>query len=288
MKLNIPFNLKYIEIDGYNIATQLLGEGENLIVLLHGGGILSPIMEFKAISELLAQNFKVLVIECFGYGLSDNINKERTIENITDEIHRVLSAYQFKKYIIIGHSIAGVYSLFYTNKYPEEVIAFIGIDTSVPKQNEYLNLQFLNVFAARVTRFLRKSKLQSILAKKETMFLPKINTVSWTEDEILLFKELYINKSANDTVLNELQNSTRNFNLSNNMLFPIEIPVLFFLSAQSCKQIKAWEELHYNILQEHTRSKIVVYEGNHFLHYSHPKEIVTEIRTWLSHPFPQT
>ena len=71
------------------------------------------------------------------------------------------------------------------------------------------------------------------------MFLPKINTVSWTEDEILLFKELYVNKSANDTVLNELQNSTRNFNLSNKMLFPIEIPVLFFLSAQSCKQIKA-------------------------------------------------
>ena len=169
MKLNIPFNLKYIEIDGYNIATQLLGEGENLIVLLHGGGILSPIMEFKEISELLAQNFKVLVIECFGYGLSDSITKERTIENITDEIHRVISAYQFKKYIIIGHSIAGVYSLFYTNKYPEEVIAFIGIDTSVPKQNEYLNLQFLNVFAARVTRFLRKSKLQSILRKRNNV-----------------------------------------------------------------------------------------------------------------------
>lgn len=281
MNFNMTFNVKYIEIDGYNISTQLLGEGENVIVLLHGGGILSPIMEFKALSDLLAKNFKVLVIECFGYGLSDSANKERTIENITDEIHRVISAYQFGKYILMGHSIAGVYSLFYANKYPEEVIAFVGIDSSVPKQNEYLNLQFLNVFAARVTRFLRKSKLQSIMAKKETMFLPKIDGVSWSEDEILLFKKLYVDKSANDTVLNELQNSTRNFNIANNMLFPIEIPVLFFLSSQSCKQIKTWEELHFNTLQEHVKSKIVVYQGNHFLHYSHHKEIVTETCTWL-------
>ncbi|MNJ75495.1 hypothetical protein D3C77_726010 [compost metagenome] len=34
----------------------------------------------------------------------------------------------------MGHSISGIYGLNYVNKYENEVSAFVGIDSSAPKQ----------------------------------------------------------------------------------------------------------------------------------------------------------
>ena len=34
----------------------------------------------------------------------------------------------------MGHSISGIYGIDYVNKYPNEVSAFVGIDSSVPTQ----------------------------------------------------------------------------------------------------------------------------------------------------------
>ena len=46
----------------------------------------------------------------------------------------------------MAHSIGGLYSVYYANTYPEEIQGFIGIDSSVPKQNENepMNTAMLN------------------------------------------------------------------------------------------------------------------------------------------------
>ncbi len=161
---------EFISIGKNKISTQLLGEGEILIVLLHGAGVLSPILEFKALSNLLAKKYKVLVIENFGYGCSDCINKERTVQNIVYEIHEIVSKFHHKQYILMGHSISGIYSLYYSNQYPNEVLAFICIDFSVPKQIDILNTQKINIFMIKMTRFLIKSGFLKLIANKPQIF----------------------------------------------------------------------------------------------------------------------
>lgn len=272
---------RYITVNGKNISIQLLGEGETLIVLLHGAGVLSPILEFKALSSLLAKKYKVLVVENFGYGLSDCITKERTIENITYELHEVISSIGNKQYIIMGHSISGVYSLYYANQYPNEILAFIGIDCSIPKQIDVLNTQKINLFAIKLTRFLSKSGILKLTTYIRSSFLPTIEGVHWSDDEIALFKQLYLEKNSNDTVLNELENTTRNFKMAYHMKFPNTIPTLFFLSKKSCKQLKKWEQMHIEITNVQDKSKIILCDGTHFLHYSHSPQIVNESVEWL-------
>ena len=273
---------EFISIGRNKISTQLLGEGEILIVLLHGAGVLSPILEFKALSNLLAEKYKVLVIENFGYGCSDCINKERTIQNIVCEIHEIVSKFHHKQYILMGHSMSGIYSLYYSNQYPNEVIAFIGIDSSVPKQIDVLNTQKINIFLLKMTRFLMKSGLLKLRANKPSSFLPSIEGVNWSDDESTLFKQLYLQNNSNDTILNELQNMTQNFKSAYNMRFADTIPALFFLSKQSCKQVKNWEQLHLDITNQHEQNKVVLYDGTHFLHYSHPFQIAQETFEWLA------
>ncbi|HEX3078608.1 MAG TPA: alpha/beta hydrolase, partial [Lachnospiraceae bacterium] len=126
-----------VEVDDKNMCVDIKGSGEKVIVLLPGFASISPVLEMASLADVLKESYTVITIEPFGYGLSDQTGKERTIENITEELHTVLSKLGYSKYTIMAHSLSGLYSIYYTNKYPNEVEAFVGIDSSVPKQAQY-------------------------------------------------------------------------------------------------------------------------------------------------------
>ena len=80
-----------------------------------------------------AGRLPVIAVEGFGYGYSDMTARPRTVENISDELHEVLSTLGVRApYILIGHSIAGFSTLYYANKYPRKCPPLIGIDPTVP------------------------------------------------------------------------------------------------------------------------------------------------------------
>jgi 2-hydroxy-6-oxonona-2,4-dienedioate hydrolase len=124
-----------VPVDGKQMNVTIQGKGEETIVLLPGFGTAAPALDFKPLIEELSPFYKVLVIEPFGYGLSDETEKERSTANIVSEIHSALQQLQINRFLFMGHSIAGIYGLDYVNKYPGEVSAFVGIDTSVPTQD---------------------------------------------------------------------------------------------------------------------------------------------------------
>lgn len=75
---------------------------------------------------------------------------------------------------------------------------------------------------------------------------------------------------------------TQNFKSAYNMKFSDTIPTLFFLSKQTCKQVKNWEQLHLDITNQQKQNKVILYDGTHFLHYSHPFQITQETFKWLT------
>ena len=76
---------QFVAVDGKNMNVVIQGQGEETVVLLPGYGTGSPGIDFMPLVEELAPFYKVVVIEPFGYGLSDVTDKERTIDNIVDE-----------------------------------------------------------------------------------------------------------------------------------------------------------------------------------------------------------
>ena len=112
----------------------IAGDGDTDIVLLPGFGTASPALDFEPLVSDLAQDHRVIVVEPFGYGLSDGTDRERTTENIVDEVHQALQTLDVDRFVLMGHSIAGLYAIDFANRYPDEVAAFVGIDTSVPGQ----------------------------------------------------------------------------------------------------------------------------------------------------------
>ncbi|MEG8036613.1 alpha/beta hydrolase [Sphingomonas sp. LR61] len=86
-------------------------------------------IDFAPLVDRLQDTHRVVVVEPLGYGLSDGTDRPRTSANIVDEVHQALSTLGIDRYVLAGHSVAGIYALEYTNTYPDEVQAFVGIDS---------------------------------------------------------------------------------------------------------------------------------------------------------------
>ena len=102
------------------------------IVLLSGLGTAAPALDFAPLVREL-DGYNVIVVEGFGYGYSDMEARPRTVENITAELHEVLSKLKVEKpYVLVGHSISGFYTCRTPVAIPKEVSAVVGIDPTVP------------------------------------------------------------------------------------------------------------------------------------------------------------
>ena len=73
---------EYVEVDGHKMNLLIEGDGEKTLVFLAGAGTPSPILDFKPLTDRLNENYKVVIIEKFGYGYSDEIDGERTVDII--------------------------------------------------------------------------------------------------------------------------------------------------------------------------------------------------------------
>ena len=116
-------------------------QGQNkTLVFMPGLGEASQPLTQKNLLDRLAENFHILVVEPFGYGLSDNTDEPRTSENIINELHEALQQFDVSEYVLVAHSLSGIYAMEYAKQFPEEVKGIVGMDTSTPMMNGYMDM----------------------------------------------------------------------------------------------------------------------------------------------------
>lgn len=126
---------KAVEVNGKMIRAHVKGSGDKKIIMLSGWGTDSPIDDFFPLYSKLSENYQVVVLEYFGYSGSDITTDERTNEAMVQEIRTALHKLNVNPpYILMPHSMSGLYSLYYANNYPSEVSGIIGIDMSLPQE----------------------------------------------------------------------------------------------------------------------------------------------------------
>lgn len=126
---------KSVEVNGKTIRAHVKGSGDKKIIMLSGWGTDSPIDDFFPLYDKLSENYQVVVLEYFGYSGSDITTDERTNEVMVQEIRTALHKLNINPpYILMPHSMSGLYSLYYANNYPSEISGIIGIDMSLPQE----------------------------------------------------------------------------------------------------------------------------------------------------------
>jgi pimeloyl-ACP methyl ester carboxylesterase len=222
--------------------------------------------------EELSPYYKVVAIEPFGYGLSDETEKERTTENIVSEIHEALQSLKIERYILMGHSITGIYGIDYVNKYPNEVSAFVGIDSSVSTQGG-MDVEFpITMF-----KFLKKSGLVRLALKFSDDPFAGLPHDDETKEQMrmITLKNVY-----NSSLMNEMENIYPNFVAAQKLTFPKNLPLLLFVQSNNADR-PDWLSLHEEQAKESMYGKVVPLEGDHYLHHTRSKEIAENFREYM-------
>ncbi|OBZ09197.1 alpha/beta fold hydrolase [Bacillus sp. FJAT-26390] len=263
---------QFVAVDAKNMNVLIQGKGEETIVLLPGYGTAAPALDFKPLVEELSPFYRVVVIEPFGYGLSDVTEKERSIGNIVNETHEALQSLNIDRYILMGHSISGIYGLEYVNKYESEVSAFVGIDSSVPTQggND-------GEFPSGIYKALKKSGFARLLMKlsPDQIVAPNVDDETREQIRMLSLKNMF-----NPNILSEGEHFNPNFKAAESLTFPKNLPVIFFLQANDT-ETEGWIPLHEEQVKNSAHGKVMTFEGGHYLHHTRSKEIVENFRGFM-------
>jgi hypothetical protein len=272
---------KFVEVDGNKMCVNIEGYGDKVVVLLTGWGTPSPVLDMKPLTAQLSSNYTVVTVEYLGYGLSDATDKERSIENITDELHTVLQKLGYTKYTLMAHSISGLYVLYYANLYPNEVEAFVGIDSSVANDTDLKATAAENLQHGKRLRLMNNLGVIRFISKMDmSNLINKTNGYDRSEDECELIRKMYLNKLVSNTVLDEMNLLEQNCTKLQNMTFPDHIPVLFFLASQSIEETPKWKENHEEQFGNNINNKLMILDGFHYLYYQYAPEMVEQFIEW--------
>ncbi|MEV4666222.1 alpha/beta fold hydrolase [Microbacterium sp. LWO12-1.2] len=259
-----------VEVDGKTMNVVVSGDGAETIVLLPGLGTASPGRDFQPLTDELSHDYRVVVVEPFGTGLSDATDSPRTAENITGEIHEALQQLGVTKFTLMAHSIGGIYALTYSAAYPDELTAFIGIDNSVPDQPGAG--EPIPTDAMVVLRNLGITRLLTAIAGDPYEGLPY-------DDESRRQMALLSAKNAGaPTMIDEVENTPGNFASVSGAVFPADLPVLTFVSANDTAE---WIEIHEQQAASVEHGEIVVLDGPHYLHHELSAEIAERTAAFL-------
>ena len=263
-----------VQVAGGELNVYRHGDSGPTIVMLQGYGTAAPAIDFAPLIREL-NGYRIVVVEGFGYGYSDTTAPARTIQNITAELHQALGQVGVDEpYVLLGHSIAGIYDLYYANEYPDEVAAVIGIDASVPGQ--------MNGMAGQgnpVSALLSGSGLLRV-ASTVAPILVEPDGDAYTPQEREQFRLMTNWNWANPALLDEADHSDQNFAAVENMSYPDGLPVLSFIKKVGSQP--RWRELHQAQLDNRAQGELVELDGGHYLHWTQSEAIAQHIRDFLT------
>lgn len=277
-----------VEVGGKTMVVDIQGEeNETTVILLPGFASASPVLEFLPLAEALSKHYRVITIEPFGYGLSDMTNACRDMDTVVKELHQCVSALDCDRYYLMAHSLSGLYSLYWANTYPEEILGFIGIDCSVPGQNEENPYPISITAINKISAYLQKT--QNVLGISRALSIGDPQRViladfsyNYSEEQISVYRALTLDRSYNKTVMNEQNCFDAHLEIVAEMRFPEDLPVLQFVASSNCEVISAWEQLHIDVISESEYSDVIIMEGGHYLHIVKKTEISETVDQWIA------
>jgi pimeloyl-ACP methyl ester carboxylesterase len=205
----------------------------------------------------------VIVVEGFGYGYSDLDVRDRTIDNITAELHEVLGTLHVDEPVILaGHSAGGLYARYYANAYPDDVAAVIGIDPMAAKASS------LEVGTPSVT----EGVVGALgLYRVVTTIVPDLIQppgTAYTPEERRRIAAMSNWNYGNPAISDEWSRLEANSTKAAAEPFAADLPVLELLSSESVDTMPEWLPAHEAELETVTTHRLEVLEGSHYLHWT--------------------
>lgn len=263
---------KLVQVDGHNMSVYTEGKGEQTLVFMSGGGTCSPILDFKSLYSLLSDEYRIAVVEKFGYGFSDVVDKERHIVSILEDTRTALQEAEIEgPYILCPHSMSGIEALYWAQQYPEEVSAIIGLDMAVP--GAYKEYQ-INMPMLRLSQFAARIGITRLIPNISESDAIKYGTLSEEEKEI--YRAVFYQRTATTTMMNEVNIVKENAKVVEITGVP-QVPMLLFVSngVGTGWDENIWKQLQREYVEKKENAELIELSCPHYIH-DHEYELISE------------
>ena len=277
-KLLTPLG-KIVEVNGHNMSVYTEGEGDKTLVFLSGGGTCSPILDFKSLYSLLSNEYKIAVVEKFGYGFSDVVDEQRDIDTMLSETRMALEKAGIEgPYVLCPHSMSGLEALYWAQKYLEEVEAIIGLDMAVPAYYDEMRISIPIIKLGQYGAALGITRWIPSLAESDAI---KVGTLSEEEKEI--YRAVFYQRTATVTMIDEVKAVKDNAKTVKENGVP-QVPMLLFISNGSGGTgftEETWRRIPKEYIAGCDNASYIELDCPHYVHDYEYEKISEEIRNLL-------
>jgi len=125
--------------NGRRMNIYCVGSGSPTVIFDSGLETGSGTLPWSRVQPAIASVTRACSYDRAGDGFSDPGPLPRTADAIVEDLHALLqSAGIAPPYVLVGHSIAGIYEPLFADRYPGEVVGMVLVDPSVPGQEALL------------------------------------------------------------------------------------------------------------------------------------------------------
>lgn len=269
-----------IEVDGHFMHVYSIGKGEKTLVLMSASGTICPSLDFKNLYPLLSDEFRIVVVEKFGYGYSDTVNRPRDVKTILSDTRFALTGAGIKgPYILCPHSYSGLEALYWAQAYPDEVEAIIGLDMAFPETYDYTKGGILVKPYYLAQNMLIKLGIGRFLP--DDTFIPEGDFLTTEEEKqyVALGNRLY----NNIDVAKEAEEAKANARIISSSE-KANIPMLIFLSEKKLAGRKdLWKKTAYDYIKDLDSVTVIQLACDHYIFHYEPERIAEEIKLFIKH-----
>ena len=271
MKSTLSSNGRLVTLNGHQMHIYSQGQqNAPAIVFMAGHCTVSPVYDFKVLYEKLLPDFKVIVIEKFGYGYSDICDSPCDIDTLVSLQRQALAlAGETGPYILVPHSMSGLEAIRWKQMFPDEVSALIGIDMATPLSfSVWTEKQIKST--VQLMKILRGLRLGSILTS--------VSHLALTEDEIAQHELLKKRNAFNTCCINEAREVLQNARIVGDA-GDIACPALLF-SSNGEDQERDWV-LNQQRFAASMGAKLISYDCGHYIHHFKSDDMCREITAFI-------
>ncbi|PIR12029.1 MAG: hypothetical protein COV52_00855 [Gammaproteobacteria bacterium CG11_big_fil_rev_8_21_14_0_20_46_22] len=259
----------FIFVDGHKLWVEKYGKGSPAVVLLNGGG--ETIRQWNKIIPVVSRYTTVIGYDRQGLGRSEIIDdKPRTSAAVVKRLRIILKKADVRPpYILVAHSIGGLYASYFARRYPKEIAGLVMVDAN----NRYqVHLNELNTKGLSEQD---KQLLNKIMQDHQHLTQVTQEAKRWLSSQQLsarqhakLVEDLEVMGKAESA--NELEKAGK---LPN-------IPLIVLVESETTEGYQLWRRINQQFANEVPCSLYyVVPKSNHHIMISQPLVVDQAIKT---------
>lgn len=135
---------KLYDVGGYPMHLYCTGAGSPTIILSSGLG--DDFTSWGKVQPVLSQQTRVCSYDRSGFGWSETRPGVQDANAISSQLHQLVAAASIEKpFILVGHSISGIYLRSYAAHYPSDLSGIVFVDGATPLQDDRIPKELVKI-----------------------------------------------------------------------------------------------------------------------------------------------